>query len=333
MLQPPSLKQIPLYPVTVAIAAASIAVTGLWWNGWNIDAVDMNGLVWARWEFWRTLTSTLPHVNFFHLAFNLYWLWAFGTLVERIFGHFKYLLLIILLAFGSSLAEFALFSGGVGLSGVGYGLWGMLWVLEKRDPRFTEAVDYKTSRLFVVWFFLCIVLTLVNIMPVANVAHGAGAVMGGLLGLILSSDGAFKRKCIVSLAMLMALVVLGSTVFWPQINLGGNTGLFIEMAGLDALDRNDTSQAVKLLEISTRMSHAPARAWYNLGVAYQRADRYGDAISAYEHAAQMPGGDNQMSKAADDLKLYMSGSNELRQSKFKLLTTIPKSNQGMETNQ
>ena len=37
----------------------------------------MAGEVSTRWELWRALTSTLPHVNVFHLVFDLYWLSPF----------------------------------------------------------------------------------------------------------------------------------------------------------------------------------------------------------------------------------------------------------------
>ena len=168
MLAPPSLKSIPRYPVTAGVAAMAIAVTAMWGFDQSIDWAVMNHRVFAKWELWRTLTSTLPHVGILHLAFNLYWLWTFGTLVEKVYGHLKCAGIYLLLAFGASLAEFSLFIGGVGLSGVGYGLWGMLWVLEKRDPRFAQAVDYQTSRLFVIWFFMCIALTVTNLMPVAK---------------------------------------------------------------------------------------------------------------------------------------------------------------------
>src|SRR6266496_3874186 len=103
MLQPPSLKSLPRYPVTASIGAAALAVTALWWSGREIDAFFVTGEVSAKWQLWRALTSTLPHVNLFHLAFNLYWLWALGTILERTYGHLRYLAIIFLLAFGSSL--------------------------------------------------------------------------------------------------------------------------------------------------------------------------------------------------------------------------------------
>ncbi len=183
MLKPPSLRSIPRYPVTAAVAIFAIVVTGLWWSGESIEAFFMDVRVWERWELWRAFTSTLPHANFIHLAFNLYWLWVFGAVLENVYGHLRFAGIVLLLALASGLAEFSIFYGGVGLSGVGYGLWGMLWVLERRDARFAGTVDSQTSRTFVIWFFICIGLTVAEILPVGNVAHGAGAVMGALLGL------------------------------------------------------------------------------------------------------------------------------------------------------
>ncbi len=89
MLAPPSLKNVSHYPVTAGVAAAALMATGMWWSGQSIDWFVMNQRVWANFELWRALTCTLPHANFFHLAFNLYWLWTFGTLVERVYGHFR----------------------------------------------------------------------------------------------------------------------------------------------------------------------------------------------------------------------------------------------------
>ena len=79
-------------------------------------------------------------------------------------------------------AEQALFYGGVGLSGVVYGLFGLLWVLSRRDSRFRDAMDRQTVQLMVAWFFLCIVLTITGAWKVANVAHGAGCVASGACG-------------------------------------------------------------------------------------------------------------------------------------------------------
>jgi membrane associated rhomboid family serine protease len=294
------------FPVTSATGIFAIAVTAMWWTGWPVEAVEMNGRVWEKWELWRALTCVLPHGGIFHLAFNLYWLWTFGTLVERELGHLKCLGIFIVLALVSSFFEFALLNGGVGLSGVGYGLWGMLWVLEKRDARFAGAVDFQTTKLFVGWFFFCILLTVANVMPIGNIAHATGAGAGALLGLAMSAKMPVRRTAVAGLVLALAVGIVGSTVLWPWVNLSDYCEPTVERAGTDALERGENQRALKFLEISAHMRHAPARAWYNLAIARQRAGKLDDALAAYEHAAQMPDADEDIRKAAREMKEYDS---------------------------
>lgn len=307
MLRPPSLKSVPRYPVTTFVAGAALAVTGLWWSGRDIDGLFMNAQVWARWELWRALTSTLPHVNLFHLAFNLYWVWVFGTFVENAYGHLRFAGIVLVLGLSSALAEFMLLNGGVGLSGIGYGLWGMLWVLERRDARFAGVIDRQTSQTFVVWFFLCIGLTLTDVMRVANVAHAVGAGTGALLGLAASSTGTVRWRCVAGLVAVAIMGVAGSTVLWPWINLSNYAEAEVEHAGLEALERGDNAGAKRLLEISAGMRGAPARAWFNLGIAYARLGMHEDAAAAFEHAARMPDATGEIRKAAQEMKDYQTG--------------------------
>lgn len=298
MLSPPSLKSVPYYPVTAGLAAAAIAVSVMSWTGHDISGLVMDDTVWDRGQIWRALTATLPHVNFIHLAFNLYWLWTFGTLVEHVYGHWQCALIYAFLALGSMLADFAVLNGGVGLSGVGYGLWGMLMMLERHDPRFADAVDAHTNQTFAVWFLLCIGLTVTHIMPVANVAHGAGAVLGILLGLAIAGDRIVLWQCRAGLAALTLLILLGSTVFWPWVNLSSNAPDELDNAAIASIKTGNIPHAIELLEIATHKRNAPARVWYNLGVAYERAGEFDNALAAFRHAAQMPDADDQMMRAA-----------------------------------
>src|SRR5438270_1230375 len=183
---PPPLALLHRYPVTAGVGLAALCVTLAWWNQWDPDPLFMDVRAWHG-QPWRLVTSALPHVDLFHLACNLYWLWVFGTLVEHALGRLATVGLIILFAAGSTAAEYALFEGGVGLSGVGYGLFGMLWVLSRRDPRFAGAVDGETVALFLGWFVFCCVTTATGTWKIANVAHAAGFVLGILLGLTVLS--------------------------------------------------------------------------------------------------------------------------------------------------
>src|SRR5260370_9782553 len=115
----PRLSEIPRYPIVAGTALLSTGVTLAWWAKVDVPPLFATAMI-RRGELWRLVTSMLPHAGILHLAFNIYWLWAFGTLVEEVFGHLKTAALILLFAFGSGAWGFVLASGGVGLSGVVY---------------------------------------------------------------------------------------------------------------------------------------------------------------------------------------------------------------------
>ncbi|MFP5390297.1 MAG: rhomboid family intramembrane serine protease [Gammaproteobacteria bacterium] len=54
---------------------------------------------------WRLLTSMFLHIGLLHLAVNMYMLFAFGALVERRFGHVRFLLVYLLAGLVGSLAS------------------------------------------------------------------------------------------------------------------------------------------------------------------------------------------------------------------------------------
>ena len=181
MQRPPPFSNNLSCPVIIATCLSAVIVTVWWHTGGNVDKLTIEYAAFHS-QPWRLVTWVLPHVNFFHLIFNLYWTMVFGVKIESVFGSAHTFAILLFLAAGSGVAEYALAIGGVGLSGVVYGLFGLLWVLSRHDSRFRGAVDQQTVVLLVGWFFLCIVLTYTGAMAVANVTHGAGAGLGMLLG-------------------------------------------------------------------------------------------------------------------------------------------------------
>jgi len=142
------------FPVTGATVLLAVVVSVAWWTKLlDVEPLLADAHV-RQWQLWRLLTCALPHLNPIHLLFDVYWTWVFGTLIEMTWGHIATLLVFALLAAGSGAAQYALASGGAGLSGVGYGLFGLLWVLSHRDRRFAGVIDQQTAGLFVGWFFI-----------------------------------------------------------------------------------------------------------------------------------------------------------------------------------
>jgi membrane associated rhomboid family serine protease len=256
-----------------------------------------------RGEVWRLVTSIFPHLGALHLIFNLYWLWVFGTLVEELYGHFKTAGLFLLFAIGPNTLEYAFSNGGVGLSGVGYGLFGLLWILSRRDERFRDAIDGKTIQLFVVWFFICVVLTLTNVMSVGNIAHGAGALLGILTAYAITMP---ERRATVAacIGLIVAFGLWASSVGRPKVNLSHYGGYEECKAGDDAMRAQHYDEARKWLEIASTYRSIPPGCLIDLGFTYEKLGKGDRALAAYSKSASSGDGDSEYYLAA----LYEKGS-------------------------
>jgi len=295
-------------PVVSTLAVAAVATTLLWWAG-SIDArlLAVDPLAFPA-QPWRLLTSTLPHVDVMHLAFNVYWLWRFGTTVEGTLGHARTAGLLALFGIGSSAAEYALLEGGVGLSGIGYGLAGLLFVLQRRDLRFRDAIDDGTTRLFVLWFFLCIALTAAKVWQVANIAHGVGAALGALAGLALAGRPPARRVAAAAAGALLVAALLGATAARPWVNLSGAQGRVDAYRGFQALERGEDEEAARLLARALVADPGEAGVWFNLGIARERLGDGAGAIDAYREAARRSPADADMRAALEEALLRGSGA-------------------------
>ena len=100
----------------------------------STDGQKIYELLWldkpavAAGEYWRLWSVTLLHGDLLHLGFNMYALYLAGTIVERWYGRFRFLLFYLVFAAAGSTASFV-FGGdapSVGASGAVFGLFGML---------------------------------------------------------------------------------------------------------------------------------------------------------------------------------------------------------------
>jgi GlpG protein len=275
-------EKLPNYPVIAVGGFLAAGVSYAWWSGSNISQLFANAEI-RRGEWWRLVTSVFRHSNILHLAFNLYWLWVMGTTVERIYGHLRTAALLILFAVGSSSLEFAFARGGIGLSGVVYGLFGLRYVLSRHDQRFRNAIDRRTESLFIAWFFICIFMTATHTFNVGNIAHGTGALLGFLLGysIVLPSR---RRLLAGGIVLLVLFGFWGSTLRRPLINFSSQGGYEEAKWGYDALIANRDQEAVGWLRDAVKYQPKQSSFWFNLGLAEQRLKNPTAASFAYQRA-------------------------------------------------
>lgn len=290
------------HPATTSCAFLALVVTLASSAGLDVSALHFD--VRFVMQPWRMVTSALPHVGAIHLAFNLYWLWRFGTVVEEMLGWWRYLAMIVTVAVGSAAAEYALVLGGVGLSGVVYALLGFLWVNRGASAKTLSLMSRPIVLLFVVWFFLCIALTAATPLAFANVAHALGAVLGVSVG-CMHGASPWGRRALLTATSLVVAASIAAVGLRPHVNITP-----VRAAGADAysgyaaLSQGRDLEAATLLTEAVTLDGTVRSSWMNLGVALQRMGRATPALDAYEHALALdPGTPNDRRSIA---ALYVS---------------------------
>ncbi len=160
-------------------------------------------------EPWRMVSSAFLHsTNIMHIAFNMYALWILGSALEPAFGRVRFLAVYLISAFAGSVGVLLLApidTVVVGASGAVFGLFGALFVVQKK-----RGGDLRQI----------IVLLLINaaigfIIPnIAWQAHLGGLIAGALCTASIAYAPAKNRVLIQWSGVGIAVVILAIlTVF------------------------------------------------------------------------------------------------------------------------
>jgi GlpG protein len=144
-------------------------------------------------QVWRLITPIFIHSGMsrsdvtnglLHLFLNMLWLFSLGNLIETRQSSRHLLVLALVIAALSNLAEY-LVNGPMfgGMSGVVYGLLGYVWMKGRFDPASGMDLPPQTLTLMLVWLLLCYTGLAGH---VANVAHTVGLIVGAAWGYVAS---------------------------------------------------------------------------------------------------------------------------------------------------
>jgi GlpG protein len=174
-------------PITIALIVISVIVTA----AANLPASPVHWLLMTdllggglmeiqHGQFWRLLTPIFIHSGILHLFFDMYWLFILGSMIETRKGPLTLLLLVVIIGIGSNLGQYYWFdAASIGMSGVGYGLFGYIWLRGNTDPTSGFYLQPSTVWVMLIWFFLC---WFGMVGDIANGAHTVGLMMGMLWG-------------------------------------------------------------------------------------------------------------------------------------------------------
>ena len=195
-----------LVAINVGVFLAELALGGNAGNGtgnWIYDKGVLFGPYIAQGDWWRLVTAAFLHYGPIHLAMNMYGLYLAGSLLEQVIGRWRFLLLYLASGIAGSAGALLLTpdAGTAGASGAIFGVFGALFVLERKRH---IATGGQVAGL--------IVLNLVFTFAVSGISVGGhiGGLIGGaaLMWVLLQ----FRRSTAVSLAAVAGVVAVSVVI-------------------------------------------------------------------------------------------------------------------------
>ncbi len=194
--------------VTIIMMAICVAAYAL-------DMAIPNGFIFQNFAYapfltesepWRMLTSAFLHSSsFMHIAFNMYALWILGNALEPAFGRARFLAVYLVSALAGSVGVLLLSTMDsidtpvVGASGAVFGLFGALFVVQKK----------RGGDLRQILVLLAINVAIGFIIPnIAWQAHLGGLIAGALCTAAIAYAPAKNRNVIQWGAMAAVVVIL-----------------------------------------------------------------------------------------------------------------------------
>jgi membrane associated rhomboid family serine protease len=143
-------------------------------------------LNWPEFKPYQIVTFMFAHGGFFHLFFNMFTLWMFGTMLERVWGPKRFLIFYLICGLASGVAHLILQnSPAVGASGAIMGLLAAFAYLFPNTEMIVFPIPVPVKAKWAIGLFIAYDLFGgVSKVPGDNIAHFAH--LGGLaMGFIL----------------------------------------------------------------------------------------------------------------------------------------------------
>jgi len=254
-------------------------------------------------QWWRLFTSMFLHFGFFHLAMNMWCLWALASLAERLMGRAAYLVLYVGTGLCGGLLSLAVHPQLVsaGASGAVFGISGGLitYLLLKKAPlSFDRAKKQLTSLgVFLAYNFIYSLRPGVDMM-----AHAGGLVSGLVIAAALPrflnipsveitsapiEENSSVNKRITQVAIACAIVVLLGAFGAHRLQADS---IYV-LSSLDRIDAGQSSAVIPTLEKIVVRQPNSHLAHFALGCAYMRTNQPAGAVRELSLADTLKPGD------------------------------------------
>jgi membrane associated rhomboid family serine protease len=172
----------------------------------------------AAGDWWRIVTAGFMHAGFLHIAFNMYFVYFLGTLMEPAIGRLRFGVLYAVSLLGGSLGALLLdfSSPAVGASGAAFGLLvGGILLMRSRG------IDPMNSGLVLT---LVLNLAITFIIPGISIgAHIGGIIAGGIGAVLLFEVGERQRGMrtpALAVTVLLGVLIAAACILYSRSEMG-----------------------------------------------------------------------------------------------------------------
>lgn len=173
--------------LTIAVYLVEFLIS----SSFNISGQVLE-LLGARWnpdilagEWWRLFTPIFLHVTIYHIAFNMAALMYAGTIVEEVYGHFKFLLIYLFSGFCGNLVS-TFFKANVISAGASTSLFGLFAVIALLQV--VSGFKHQFKEISKTALVLIVSNLIFNLfMPSVDIAGHLGGLLGGAISVVLWS--------------------------------------------------------------------------------------------------------------------------------------------------
>ncbi|RKQ37794.1 rhomboid family intramembrane serine protease [Oceanobacillus halophilus] len=166
-------------------------------------------------QWWRIFSSMFLHIGLLHLFMNMLAVYYLGTLIERIYGSLRFLLIYFLAGVGGGIASFAFTTSvSAGASGVIFGLFGALLFFGLNYKQ----IFFRTMGVNVLMILAINIVVGLTVQQIDMAAH-----LGGLLaGFIASAIFHLPKKKNMNIQLLAIFIYIASLLGFVYIGVVNN---------------------------------------------------------------------------------------------------------------
>jgi membrane associated rhomboid family serine protease/Tfp pilus assembly protein PilF len=275
----------------------------------NVDEMLRWGAGYAPYTLttqpWRLLTQSFLHVGIIHLLLNMFCLWIYGKLAEKLLGYGGLIAVYVLTGIGAGLLSLSYETSRVsaGASGPLFGISGALISIFYFGNLNLSPERIRHLLMYVVRF------TVINLIygltaGIDNVAHIGGLVTGLLIGMGLArtinrplekSAWTALGVFVVSGAILSATYFSARQAKKPELSV---------MDAQDAIAQSRYEEAISKYQEVVRLRPNDADAYQQLGWLWYMEERYDESIAAYQRSLAIRPGDARVEQDLGDVYFH-----------------------------